>query len=96
MDLSQSFSAQTAPWQVKVNGSAYSSLLLPYSDGVAYASSAGNIFAEAGQGGTNQLAAGLVSYNPANQNVGAGTWLLYQMAHKSVVDFKYICSYRIR
>ncbi|KAG2176871.1 hypothetical protein INT43_007525, partial [Umbelopsis isabellina] len=70
LDLSQSFSAETAPWQLKVNGSAYSSLLLPYTDGVAYASSAGNIIAEAGQGGTNQLAAGLVSYNPVNENVG--------------------------
>ncbi|CAM0137150.1 Host cell factor 2 [Umbelopsis sp. WA50703] len=70
LDLSQSFSAQAAPWQLRVNGSEYSSLLLPYSDGVAYASSDGVIFAEAGQGGTNQLATGLVSYNLTNNNIG--------------------------
>jgi hypothetical protein len=69
--MTQSFTTTTAPWQSKLNATNLSSLVQPYDYGVAYADSFGILYAEAGRGGTNELATNIVSYNTNGGTLGS-------------------------
>lgn len=61
--MTQSFTTTTAPWQSKLNSTDLNSLVQPYDYGVAYGDSFGRLYAEAGRGGSNELATNILSYN---------------------------------
>ncbi|KAG2176091.1 hypothetical protein INT44_000570 [Umbelopsis vinacea] len=66
--MSQSFTTTTANWQSRLNVTTLSSIAAPYDYGVAFGDSAGLLYAQAGRGGSNALATGILSYNTNGKN----------------------------
>lgn len=79
--MSRPFTTTTANWQSRLNVTASNSIAAPYDYGVAFGDSAGYLYAQAGRGGSNALATGILSYNTMGANT---TGNLYQRKLRNI------------